>query len=65
MVSAKDEMLTQYMRACMDRFSSDDLKFLEEKFWAVSFNFSVNMITRDVRKAHPLGVGWIAQIMCM
>ena len=45
MVSAKDEMLTQYMRACMDRFSSDDLKFLEEKFWAVSFNFSVDMIT--------------------
>ena len=57
MVSAKDEMLTQYMRACMDRFSSDDLKFLEEKFWAVSFNFSVNMITRDVRKAHSFRCG--------
>lgn len=32
MVSAKDEMLMQYMKACMERFGSDDLKFLEEKF---------------------------------
>lgn len=44
MVSAKDEMLMQYMKACMERFSSDDLKFLEEKFWMVSFNFSVQTI---------------------
>ena len=41
MTSAKDELIMMYMNECMERFSGEDLKFLKEKFWMVSYNFSV------------------------
>lgn len=44
MVSAKDEMLMEYMKVCMERFNTEDLKFLEEKFWMVSFKYSIHRI---------------------
>ena len=44
MTSAKDELIMMYMNECMERFSGEDLKFLKEKFWMVSYNFSVEQI---------------------
>lgn len=45
MSSAKDKLIMMYMNECMERFSGEDLKFLKEKFWMVSYNFSVEQIT--------------------
>lgn len=45
MVSAKDEMLMKCMKVWMTRFNTEDLKFLEDTFWMVSFNFSVDTIS--------------------
>lgn len=45
MTSAKDELIMMYMNECMERFNGEDLKFLKEKFWMVSNNFSVEQIT--------------------
>ena len=44
MVSAKDEMIMIYMDAVMERFNGDDLRFLKEKFWMISYNFSISEI---------------------
>lgn len=41
MVSAKDEMLMKCMKVWMTRFNTEDLKFLEDTFWMVSFNFQL------------------------
>ena len=45
MTSVKDELIMMYMNECMERFDGEDLKFLKEKFWMVSYNFSVEQIT--------------------
>ena len=45
MTSAKEELIMMYMNECMERFDGEDLKFLKEKFWMVSYNFSVEQIT--------------------
>lgn len=41
MGSAKDELITMYLNSIMERFHGEDLKFLKDKFWMVTYNFSV------------------------
>ena len=44
MGSAKDEFITMYLNSIMERFHGEDLKFLKDKFWMVTYNFSVEEI---------------------
>ena len=41
---AKEEMITMYMNEIMERFTGEELRYLKDKFWAVSFNFSIDKI---------------------
>lgn len=44
MVSAKDEMIIMYINEIMERFDGDDLRFLKEKLWMVSYKFEIREI---------------------
>ena len=45
MANVKDDFIMEFMSACIERFTNDDLKFIKEKFWAVAYSYSMSKIT--------------------